>query len=96
MYNRPSRVLLGPVSEQGKLGTDGLSAAGRCGNKNVLVCSVERVERLRLNLVKVFPLRIERNIVLGLQGGHRQWLEIQELRVRGELVGQKQLLEGNG
>ncbi|KJR89206.1 uncharacterized protein SPSK_05806 [Sporothrix schenckii 1099-18] len=88
--------VLAPEPQQRKLGAHRLSAARRRRHEHVLVGRVQRVERLCLDAVEGGPLGVQGHVVLGLERGHGQRLQVEQLRVRLELVGQQQLLERHG
>eukprot|EP00128_Syssomonas_multiformis_P001905 Colp12_sorted_trinity150504_noHs@11442 len=96
VHTAASVVIMGEHAEDGELGADGLATAVGCAHESLLVSVVQSAERLGLDRVE----ELEGLVVEGLevrvtQRVHGEGLEIDQLSVRGVLLGEDQVAEGH-
>ena len=95
--NRALTLRLTPQPHQREFRTNSFSTPGGGTNEDVVVSSVQRLEYLCLDLVKRLDCgRIDGFELLVVEGGNRKVLEVEESGRWRELLGEYEMLEGNG
>lgn len=93
--NSPRSVSLAPQSQKGKFSADGLPTTSWSANEDVLVCRVESLENLSLDLVEGFDRRgVDLFKLLVVECRQRKGLEIEERSGSREFLREDEVFEG--
>ena len=95
--NRTSRLWLTPEPHQREFCTNGFPATSGGTDEYVIVCGIQGLEDLGLDLVERFDGgRVDSFELFVMKGGNREMLEIEESGRWGELLGEDEMFERNG